>query len=111
MMTNLLRHRLVIERVTNGAVDDRNMPAQTWATLAEVPGLVQPKSAKELAQLSQGGPVSSDHTIFLMPTDLRESDRIRFDPDDGRRYEVVGVRDAAGWGHHLEVDATMVEAI
>jgi SPP1 family predicted phage head-tail adaptor len=107
---HLLRHALVIERAIAGAEDERGMPAQTWATLATVRGLVQPRNAQELAQLSQAGPVVSDHVIYLLPTDLREADRIRFDPDDGRRYQVDGVRDAAGMGRHLEADAHMVEA-
>lgn len=111
MIARMLIHSLVIERVTNGTADDYNMPAQTWAALGEpVRGLVQPRNARELAQLSQGGPVASDHVIYLLPTDVREADRVRFDPDDGRRYQIMGVRDAAGIGHHLEVDATMVAA-
>jgi SPP1 family predicted phage head-tail adaptor len=105
---HLMRHSLVIERATDGAVDDYNMPAQTWATLETVRGLVMPKTAEEVAQLSQGGPVASDHTIFLYPTDVQEADRIRFDPDDGRTYQIDAVRDAAGQGHHLELDAHVV---
>lgn len=110
MSAALLRHHLVIERAINGTEDERGMPAQTWSTLSEVRGLVQPKSARELAQLSQGGPVASDHTGYLLPTDVKESDRIRFEPDDGRRFEITGVRDAAGIGHHLELDLNLVTA-
>ena len=98
-------HSLTIERATEGALDDYRMPAQTWATLTTTPGWVQPKSATDMAMMSQGGPVSSTHTIYLPVIDLRESDRIMY---DGKQYEVVGVRDAAGIGHHLEVDATLV---
>jgi hypothetical protein len=106
---HLLNSTLVIERVTNGTEDAYGMPAQTWAAYGDpVRGSVQPKSARELAQLSQGGPIASDHTIYVLPTDVQEADRIRFDPDDGRLYQVDGVRDAAGVGHHLEIDAHMV---
>jgi hypothetical protein len=44
----------------------------------------------------------------MLPTDVRAADLITFDPDDGRAYEIKGVRDAAGIGHHLEIDARMV---
>ncbi len=108
----MLRHSLAILRstVTDDPLtnDENNQPTRVEALLATVRGLVQPKSVREVAQLNQAGAVVSDHTIYLYPTDLREADRIRFDPDDGRRYEVRGVRDAAGIGHHLEVDAEMV---
>lgn len=103
-----LIHRLVIERATDGAVDEYNQPSRTWAALAAVPGLVQPKTVRELAQLNEAGAVVSTETIYLRPTDVLESDRIRFDPDDGRRYQIDGIRDAAGRGHHLELDCRMV---
>jgi hypothetical protein len=100
---------VVIERVTNGAEDDYGMPAQTWAAYGDpVAASVQPIDVTELPQLSQGGPVASDHVIFMLPPGPHEGDRIRFEPDDGRMYQVDGVRDAAGVGHHLEVDAHMV---
>lgn len=103
-------HRLVIERASDGAVDEWNQPAQTWATLSEVRGLVHPKSVREVAQLNEAGAVVSTHTIYMRPTEVEPADRIRFEPDDGRRYEIDGVRDAAGIGHHLEIDARMVAA-
>lgn len=107
----MLIHRLAVLRYAEGARDEYGNPAQTQSVLASgVRGLVQPKNVREMAQPSQGGPVTSDHTIFLWPIDVHESDVIRFDPDDGRRYQVDGVRDAAGIGHHLELDAHMVEA-
>jgi head-tail adaptor len=103
-----LVHRLIIERSTAGAVDDYNQPTQAWATMATVPGLVQPKTAQEVPQLDQAGAVVSTHTIFVRPTDVLASDRIRFEIDDGRRFEIDGIRDAAGLGHHLEIDARVV---
>lgn len=102
-----LNHDLIIERATGGTADERGVPAQTWAPLATVRGSVQPKRVRELAQLSQAGPVTSDLTIFLLPTDLREGDRIV--SAAGAVYQVDGVRDPAGAGHHLEADAHLVE--
>ncbi len=103
-----LLHTLVIERPAGGARDEYGNPTQTWATLATVKGLVQPKSARDIAQLSQGGPVVSDLTAYLYPTDLKESDRI---VSDGLTYQVDGVRNAGGVDHHLEVDCHLVEEV
>lgn len=102
-----LLHTLVIERATSGAEDDYGQPARTYATLATVSGLVQPKSYREVALSTQAGAVVSTHTIFMRPTDLQEADRILY---GSQRYEVTGVRDAAGLGHHYEVDARLVGA-
>lgn len=110
-----LIHDLVVERATEGPATpgtpeyDYNQTVQTWATLAEVRGLVQPKTAREVAQLNEAGAVVSTFTIYLRPTEIQPADRLRMEPDDGRRWEIDGIRDAAGLGHHLEVDARLVE--
>ena len=114
----LLRHALVIERpfVTldgggDPVLDDYGQPVREFEVLADVRGLVQPMSnrgAREVALISQAGAAISDHTIFLSPTDLTTADRIRHEPDDGRRYEVIGIDDAGGQGHHLEVAARLI---
>jgi len=101
-----LPHVLIIQRAAAGTADDRGVPAQTWATLATVSGWVQPRSVRELAQLSQGGPVVSDMTIYLWPTDIAEADRIVWGT---ATYQVDGVHDEAGIGHHYRVDAHLVE--
>lgn len=102
-----LIHTLVVERATAGAVDDYGHPARTYATLSTVKGLVQPKSYREVALTSQAGAVVSTHTAYLRPTDIQEADRILY---GSARYEVSGVRDAAGIGHHYEVDLRLVGA-
>lgn len=99
-------HTLVIERAVAGAEDDYGHAAQTWQPLATVAGLVMPKSAREVAQLSQGGPVVGDFTIFMAPRDVAPADRIHLVPDDGRLFEITGIR--AFLGHHLEIDARVV---
>ena len=109
-----LVHSLAIVRTNRSdAVADRDeygQPTTTTTSVTTTRGLVQPKSAREVALISQAGDVVSDHTIFLPPVDVIGADYLRFDPDDGRRYEVTGVRDAAGIGHHLEVDARLITA-
>ena len=106
----LLIHKLAVERATSGALDEYGQPARTYATLATFRGRIEPKSAREVAALSQGGAVVSDHTLRTRPRDLRESDRIRFDPTDGRLFEITGIRDMAGARHHLTVDLTLIKA-
>jgi hypothetical protein len=103
---DMLRHTLVIERPTSGAVGERGLPAEPWGVLATVKGLIQP----EALVVAQRGVAVSDHTAYLLPTDVKGSDRLRFEPDDGRRFYVDGVRDAAGIGHHLELDVHLVAA-
>lgn len=104
-----LVHSLVIEREAAGTVDEYNQPTQTWSTLSEVPGLLQPKTAREVAQLNQAGAVVSTHTIYMRPTEVQPADRIRVVVGPPGTYQIDGVRDAAGLGHHLEIDARMVE--
>lgn len=105
-----LLHTLVIERATDGPVDDYNQPSRVWATLSEVAALIQPKTARELAQLNQAGAVVSTFSIYLRPTEIQPSDRVR-SSDDGvaGSYEIDGVLNQAGRDHHLKLDAHMVE--
>jgi hypothetical protein len=106
-----LVHRIAIERTTPGAVDEWNQPSQTWTTLSEVPGLVQPKAVREIAQLNQAGATVSTHTVYLRPTDIDPADRIRVAAGGmAGLYQIDGIRDAAGLGHHLEIDAREVVA-
>lgn len=106
-----LVHTLAIERPTPGAVDEYNQPTMTWATLATVPGLVQPKAAREIAQLNEAGAVMSTHTAFLRPTDITAADRITIATGSmAGTYQIDGIRDAAGIGHHLEIDCRQVVA-
>lgn len=108
-----LVHQLVIERAAPTVpptVDEWNNPIVTWATQATVAGLVQPKRAREVAQLNETGAVRATHTIYLRPTDLTEADRIRVVVGPPGTYELDGIRDAAGLGHHLEIDAHTVVA-
>ena len=105
----LLIHRLAVERATSGALDAYGQPTRTFATLDTFRGKLEPKSAREVAALHGAGAVVSDHTLRTRPRDLRESDRIRFEPADGRLFEITGVR-LIGARHHLTVDLTLLEA-
>ncbi|HEY8819054.1 MAG TPA: head-tail adaptor protein [Candidatus Limnocylindrales bacterium] len=90
-------------------LDDLGQTIDAWTTLATVPGLIQPKTATEVAIQSQGGAEMTDTVVYLSPMDITAADRIHRAADtSGPFYEVTGVRDAGGHGHHLEVDARLV---
>lgn len=113
-------HALSIERAygsdgidvdTDADLDDYGQPTRTFAELAAVPGLIQPKTAREIALASQAGAAIGNHTIFLDRRDLTTADRIRdvTDDDAGPLYQVLGVRDFNFGGlPHLEVDAVRI---
>jgi hypothetical protein len=123
---SLLIHRLAAERSAQSVVpvhdppgatdgdliyDEYGQPVVAYTTLATFRGRLTPKSVREVAQLSQAGAVVGDWTLYTRPRDLREADRIRLDPDDGRRFEIVGIRSINARGpHHLEADLRLVEA-
>ena len=106
---HLLRHTLVIERATAGAVDDYNQPSQAFAAVATVAGLVQPKNAREQAQANEAGAVVTDHSIYvLLTTDLKEADRIIY---AGATYQIEGIeRRAYGSVGHLKANVRRVVA-
>jgi len=109
-----LIHTLEIWRPTfnENDLDDRGQPAVNYALLATVAGLVQPKSVREVALISQAGSTIGDYTIHLEPTDLAESDRIDHVVGAGREsYELTGIRRFDfGSFPHFEVDARRMSA-
>lgn len=111
-ISDRLIHDLAIVTPTDDVgeeTDEYGQPVAGEPTTVLVSGLIQPKSTREVAQISQGGPALSDHTIFLLPQALSTLAYIRYEPDDGDRYQVVGVRYFNfGRSPHLEVDAKRV---
>lgn len=99
--------------------DEQGQPQRTESTLATVKAAIQPKRADEMALTTQAGAVVADHRIFLLPTDLTTADAIVHDAQDcpmrpdlpDSRFEVTSVPDAAGLGHHLEVEARVIGGI
>jgi hypothetical protein len=91
--------------------DEHGNPVPGTPTLTSVRGLVQPRSVREVPSISQAGTVVADYVIFLPILDLIEADAIEHDPDDGRRYEIIGIRRYEfGRSPHLEVDVRMVRS-
>lgn len=108
-----LVHSLAIVTPTaaaDGSVDDYGQPVPGQPVVALVQGLVQPLGVREAAAASQAGPAVYDHRIFLpLMTDPVNGAFIRFHPDDGQRYEIVGTeRFDFGLRPHLEVRARRV---
>jgi hypothetical protein len=119
----LLTHRVSrIRRI--GVLDDEGQPTtdeygQPLSVEDAEPGIavaIQPKTAREAAAFHQAGAAISTHTIYAVDRTILAADAIYHDPDacpvvkdlPRGRYELSGVPDAAGLGHHLEIDATLV---
>lgn len=99
---DLLRHTLVVKRLAaSGSLDDYGQPVTAEATVAVVAGRIAPKSAREVALLSGAGAVIATHTGYIRP--LVGLDAGCWIESGGVRYDIVGLPDAAGAGHHLEL--------
>jgi len=112
-----LIHDLAIVTPTEnvmGDVDDYGQPIVGEPDVVLVSGLIQPRSgrnAREVPLVSQAGAELSDHVVFLERRDLTTASYIRFEPNDGDRYEIVGIRDYNfGRSAHLEVDCKRVRS-
>lgn len=87
-------------------IDDYGQPVSAPAILATVDGLIQPRSAREVALLSQGGAVVSSHVGFMWPlAGLTTACWIEL---DGVRYDITGIHDEAGQAHHVKLDLQAV---
>lgn len=95
-------------------VDEYGQPVRVFDTaFAIVRGLIQPKTDREQALVSQAGADVSDHTIYLLRTDLTTADRLRDTTvgGTGGLYEIVGIRDHNfGSLAHLAVDAKRISS-
>lgn len=108
------RHSLVVVRPDHsGALDaegaDLGIPSGTDRVSAPFLGLIQPKSARERAAPTGEGANVGQFRIYTPVLDIGPSDVLRKsgDPDsdlDGD-YRILFIGNAAGMGHHLEIDA------
>lgn len=87
-------------------LDDYGQPVMAPTTVATVAGLIQPRKATEVALASQAGAVIGGHVGYLRPlAGLTTADWIEY---GGVRYDILSMPDAAGLGHHLELDLRAV---
>lgn len=108
MLSSRLRHTVTIQRVTHGSRNDYGVPAETWSTLATVKGWLQPNNRTESDEASSGGAVNMTATLFLMPTDITEADRVVV---NGSTYDVMQVLNAAGKDQHYELQVRRTEVV
>lgn len=114
---SLLTHPLaIVSPAYEVTDDDYGQPEAAEPTVTVVNGLVQPRTARELALVSQAGAEVSDHVIFLAPREIPAGSWIA-DADGsgvlagGRRFDITGVRSYEyGRAPHLEVDCRLVGA-
>jgi hypothetical protein len=86
--------------------DDYGQPDAGTPVTTAVKGLVQPKSAREIADSRSSGAALGDHVVFLEPMTLSEADHFLYGTD---RLEIVGIRRYEfGRTPHLEVDARRI---
>lgn len=113
-----LRHHVTIRRSGpkldgdgHPILDDHRNPEIAWSDVATVAAWVQPRKLRVNYETevpdgtAQGGAVVSDHTIFMLPTDVTAADII---VHGAQLYAIDGIRDAGGKGHHLEIAAHRV---
>lgn len=111
-LAGLLVHPLAIVTpvaASPASVDEYGQPVAGTADTDLVAGMVQPKTAREIAQANQAGAEYSDHTIYLLPRHVSAAAFIRDEPDSGRRFDIVGVRSFEfGSNPHLELDVKLI---
>lgn len=96
-LADRLVHRLVIvEPTTTGSLDDYGQPVPGEPEETSLRGFLYPleqrSAAREERQPDQAGAIAADHAIIILPREVPNAAHFRFDPDDGVRYEVVGVQ-------------------
>lgn len=113
-IASLYRHTLAVVRSIPGATldsegADLGMGTPTESVSGSFSGLIQPRSARERADPLGTGPNVGNFRIYCPVRDLGPDDVIRKsgspDADLNGDYRVLFVGNAAGQGHHLEIDA------
>jgi hypothetical protein len=118
---SLLDHRVyLVRQVPTGSTDDYNQPIVADEIGELFPAAIQPKSAREIALVSQAGAAVGDYTIFMQPRLVSTADRLIHDtvrcpkPDVADlptlRFNLTGVRNPTGRGHHLSIDASVADS-
>lgn len=88
-------------------LDDYGQAVYAPEVLATVDGRIRPRTAREVPLTSQAGAVVSTHIGDLYPvTSLTTACWI---VSGGVRYDITGMPDAAGAGHHLMLDLVAVQ--
>ena len=87
-----LVHSLAIVTPTDsGTTDERNQPIEGEPRVELARGFLWPMNAREVAQANEAGVELANHAIVFALRDISPAAYIRFEPDDGVRYQVQGV--------------------
>lgn len=105
----LIHSLAIVTPTTTGAVGEYGQPVPSDPTVRLVAGLVQPLRQRELLSTVQAGAEIATHRVFLLPQVLTADAYIRFEPDDGDRYQITGIANYEfGRSPHLEVDCQRI---
>ena len=100
----------VVTPTTDSTLDEYGQPVAGEPIVELVDGLVQPRKVQEIALAHQAGAEIGDHVIFLPLGDHTSAAFVRFEPDDGVRYDIVGIRrvEFGTASDHLELDCRRI---
>lgn len=104
-----LIHRVDVKRAAaTGTFDEYGQPITAPVTVASaVPGLIQPRTVREFVLASQAGAQIGTHVAFMRPlAGLANDCWLEL---SGVRFDIVGIQDAAGRGHHVELALQAVQ--
>jgi hypothetical protein len=93
------------------AVDDYGQAIMAETTVATVPGLIQMRTARDIAQANQAGAVIGEYRGWLDPLPGLTTDcwiELAGPTGMAGRYDVVFIDNAAGLDHHFEVGCQKV---
>jgi hypothetical protein len=127
--SSLLDHRVSIVRQVSvlalgePTYDVYNQPVTTPETTTDIPAAIQPigvrNASREVAAVSNAGVAIADYTIFMHTRDISTADAVVHDPAEcpkadgadlpAARFSLVGVRNPTGRGHHLSLDAKLID--
>lgn len=112
MFTGLLRHtvdvrrRLPVLELGQPTYTELGQPITALESLGEVRCRIEPLTAREVALLSQAGPVLATHRIYMVAgVDVTEADQL---VHGTQVLEVVRIDDLGGSGRYLELQAQAV---
>lgn len=117
----LLDHQVHLERrVDSGVEDDFGNPVITPEVGQTFAAAIQPRTVREVQLVAQNGVAIADTVIYCLPRVIATGDAIIHDTAacpkadavdlPTGRYELTGVRNETGRGHHLALDARLIGA-
>lgn len=115
---NLVRQVALIDTDGSAVLDEDGHAQRTDLTIPDVAVAIQPLSTKERAAQHQAGATVATHRIYALDRSISTVDFIEHVPETCPvlasrdlpygRYELHATQDAAGLGHHIEIDATLI---